>query len=181
MNTYGDLAHGLIKIRGSGGGLKSQYTCVFGCASGAAAGHKPCFIFYYSTSSEAARLAAGKSKGKLVMAAAASPAQPHRGEPLILNFVLNECFNSFTKFPVHKWAKNAWFWTRFWTNFLSTHFWTLFWRHQAIRKLQTERQFAIQVVGRQKKYEFSEGSRSNGIPGTLWNCRKTWFSTKFKD
>ena len=54
------------------------------------------------TSSEAARLAAGKSKGKLVMAAAASPAQPHRGQPLILNFVLNECFNSFTKFPVHK-------------------------------------------------------------------------------
>ena len=35
-------------------------------------------------SSEAARLAAGKSKGKLVMAAAASPAQPHRGQPLIL-------------------------------------------------------------------------------------------------
>ena len=136
---------------------------------------------FNTTSSEAARLAAGKSKGKLVMAAAASPAQPHRGQPLILNFVLNECFNSFTKFPVHKWAKNAWFWTRFWTNFLSTHFWTLFWRHQGIRKLQTERQFAIQVVGRQKKYEFSEGSRSNGIPGTLWNCRKTWFSTKFKD
>ena len=51
---------------------------------------------------EARRLAAGKSKGKLVMAAAASPAQPHRGQPLILNFVLNECFNSFTKFPVHK-------------------------------------------------------------------------------
>ena len=48
MNTCGDLAHGLIKIRGSGGGSKSQYTCVFGCASGAAAGHKPCFIFYYS-------------------------------------------------------------------------------------------------------------------------------------
>ena len=59
------------------------------------------YIYIY-TSSEAARLAAGKSKGKLVMAAAASPAQPHRGQPLILNFVLNECFNSFTKFPVHK-------------------------------------------------------------------------------
>ena len=60
------------------------------------------FVVFVVTSSEAARLAAGKSKGKLVMAAAASPAQPHRGEPLILNFVLNECFKSFTKFPVHK-------------------------------------------------------------------------------
>ena len=96
------MAQGLIKIRGSGGGSKSVYTGIFGCASGAGTGHKHRVMFYYSTSSEAARLAAGKSKGKLVMAAAASPAQPHRGQPLILNFVLNECFNSFTKFPVHK-------------------------------------------------------------------------------
>ena len=39
---------GRIKIRGSGRGLRSHPPCVFGCASGPAAGHKPRVMFYYS-------------------------------------------------------------------------------------------------------------------------------------